>query len=229
MNYFLFLLGEIGIIVEIVGAGCLVFATYKTKQRLQGKSHTIDAADVIESTLDELKGQYKTELVGFCILLIGLILQFVGGLKISNSNLAVCFYDLAILHKFLLCFLIFILGNILIRKIYSFLRNNYVIKNAKNVPYQRAVALLGYLESFTYACAYYLGHYQFIVVWLGIKGIGRWSSNGPGSVVDLIVEIKDNELERRERKNAEINIYLIGNLLSIILAVMIAEIFKYLK
>ena len=32
-----------------------------------------------------------------------------------------------------------------------------VIKKAKNIPYQRAVAWLGYLESFTYAGAYYLG------------------------------------------------------------------------
>jgi len=130
------------------------------------------------------------------------------------------------LYGFLLGFAFLIIGNILIREFHSFLRTKYIIKDAKNVPYQGSVALLGYLESLVYSFAYYFGHYQFILVWLGIKAIGRWSSNGPGSVVDLIEEIKENEIEKRERKNAEINIYLIGNLLSIILAVIVAKIFR---
>lgn len=115
----------------------------------------------------------------------------------------------------------------MIRTFYSNLRNKYVFKNAKNVKYHRAVALLGYLESFSYACAYYLGHIEFIAVWLGVKAIGRWSPHGPESAVDHIEEIKNDKTEIRERKNAEINIYLIGNLLSIILAVFTAILFKF--
>ena len=50
----------------------------KTKN-LKNKSHTIDAADVMESTLIEVRGQYKKELMGFSLLAIGLIMQFFGG------------------------------------------------------------------------------------------------------------------------------------------------------
>ncbi len=143
------------------------------------------------------------------------------------------------LLRYLLGFALLIIGNILVRHFYSYLRNKYLIKGADNIPYQRAIALLGYLESFTYASAYYLGHPQFIAVWLGVKAIGRWSPNGPKSFVDLIkeLEICENDspeikekknMEIRERKNAEINLYLIGNLLSIILSVMVAKILKML-
>ena len=60
---------------------------YKTKQNLKGKSHTINAADVMESTINELRGQHKTEMIGFCILLFGLIMQFCGNFNIyANSN-----------------------------------------------------------------------------------------------------------------------------------------------
>ncbi len=104
------------------------------------------------------------------------------------------------LFRFSFCLLVLIIGNVVIRKVYSFLRNKYVIKNAKNIPYQRAAALLGYLESSAYTGAYYLGHYEFIAVWLGVKAIGRWSSNGPESVVDLIEEIEGNKIEIREKK-----------------------------
>lgn len=117
-------------------------------------------------------------------------------------------------------------GNILVRKIYSLLRKRYIIKDIKNVPYQRSVALLGYLESFSYAYAYYLGHPGFIAVWLGVKAIGRWSSNGPESIVDCFEEIKNNRFEVRERKNAEINIYLIGNLFSIFIGIIVGQIFQ---
>jgi len=85
MNYWL---GEIGIIVEIIGAGFFVFVAYRTKQKLEGKSHTIDAADVIESTLQELKGQYKTQLVGFFIIFFGLVMQFVGGCNATSKPLS---------------------------------------------------------------------------------------------------------------------------------------------
>ena len=84
MNYW----GGIGIFVEIIGAGFLVFAAYKTKQKLEGKSHTIDAGDVIESTLHELKGQYKTQLIGFFIIFLGLIMQLVSGCNAVSKPLS---------------------------------------------------------------------------------------------------------------------------------------------
>lgn len=78
--------GQTGIIVEIVGAAYLVYAAYKSKQILKNKSHTINAADVMESTLIEVRGQYEKELIGFSILVVGLIMQFIGGFLAFATN-----------------------------------------------------------------------------------------------------------------------------------------------
>lgn len=82
MNRILFWVGQIGIILEVIGAGYIVFAAYRSHMNLKNKSHSIDAADVMESTLDEVRGQYKKELIGFSILLIGLAMQFIGNFSI---------------------------------------------------------------------------------------------------------------------------------------------------
>jgi len=76
---YLFHIGQGGIILEILGAGYIVYAAYKSNKNLQGKSHTIDAADVMESTLIEVRNQYKKEIIGFALLVFGLIMQFIGG------------------------------------------------------------------------------------------------------------------------------------------------------
>lgn len=79
MESILFWVGQSGIALEVFGAGYIVYAAYKSNKNLKGKSHTIDAADVMESTLAEVRQQYKKELVGFALLSIGLIMQFFGG------------------------------------------------------------------------------------------------------------------------------------------------------
>ena len=82
MNCTLFWIGQIGIFLEVIGAGYIVFAAYKSHTNLKNKSHSIDAADLMESTLIEVRGQYKKELKGFSILLIGLAMQFIGNFSI---------------------------------------------------------------------------------------------------------------------------------------------------
>lgn len=79
MELCLFWVGQTGIILEIAGAAYIVFAAYKSKQVLKNKSHTKDAADVMESTLIEVRSQYEKELKGFSLLAVGLVMQFVGG------------------------------------------------------------------------------------------------------------------------------------------------------
>lgn len=79
MNCNLFWVGQTGIVFETIGAAYIVLAAYKSHKNLKNKSHTIDAADVMESTLIEVRGQYKKELMGFSLLVIGLIMQFLGG------------------------------------------------------------------------------------------------------------------------------------------------------
>ncbi len=129
----------------------------------------------------------------------------------------------------LLGVLIFIIGNFFIKEIFGYLRNKYVIIDAKiketgGTPlYFRAAAWLGVLETFVYALAICISQVGFIGLWLGVKSIGRWASGGPNSVVDHL-DLKEHQ--KRERKNAEINIYLIGNLLCVLLGVLVGIIWK---
>ena len=50
MNCTLFWVGQMGIIFEIIGAAYIVYAAYKSHINLKNKSHTIDAADVMDVT-----------------------------------------------------------------------------------------------------------------------------------------------------------------------------------
>lgn len=127
--------------------------------------------------------------------------------------------------------LVLIIGNIILKSRFIALRNKYIIKGAKVIGsageqapiYFRAADVLGFLESFAYAIAYCLGYVNFIGLWLGVKSIGRWQSGGPKSAVEYL-EISGEE--KRERQNAEINVYLIGNLLSVLLGVLVGIIWK---
>ncbi len=129
----------------------------------------------------------------------------------------------------LLGVLIFVIGNLFIKEIFGFLRNKYVIKGAKikesheKPPYFRAAGWLGILETFVYALAICISYASFIGLWLGVKSIGRWAPGGPESIVDHLDLSKH---EQRESKNAEINIYLIGNLLCVLLGVLVGIIWK---
>ncbi len=139
-----------------------------------------------------------------------------------------CFYYFLIIS---LGLLVLILGNFIIRSCFIGLRNKYIIKGARikdtgEIPsYYRASNLLGFLESLAYALVYCLGHVGFIGVWLGVKSIGRWTSGAPASAVEYF-DISDEQ--KRERMNAEVNIYLIGNLLSVFLGVTVGMIWKVL-
>ena len=59
MNSTLFWVGQSGIILEVIGAGYIVFAAYKSHRNLKDKFHTLDAADLMQSTADELKPQSR--------------------------------------------------------------------------------------------------------------------------------------------------------------------------
>ncbi len=108
---------------------------------------------------------------------------------------------------------------------FSFLRDLFKQKKDsqdKENDYQdkEVVRWLSFFESSAYAVAYYLGHPQFIVLWLTVRAIGRWAPKGPKSIVDCKEGI--SELEKVKRKKAEINLYLVGNLLTILFGVFTA-------
>lgn len=67
---------------------------------------------------------------------------------------------------------------------------------------------LGYLEILSYIIAWLLGYPMFIAIWLGIKVVGRWSEKTHSSTV---------------------NIFLIGNLLSVYAGFFGGMIFKWLR
>ncbi len=117
------------------------------------------------------------------------------------------------------------LGNLITRGIIKLLRKNANLDIEDKYKIRQS-NWLGVSESVIYALAYWAGYPQFIVAWLGIKALGRWSSNSPGSVVDTY-GIKDETL-KVEMKVAEVNTYHIGNLLSILTGVLVGVFLKWL-
>ncbi len=87
----LFWVGQIGIIFDVLGAGYIVIAAYQAYKYLEGKSHTIDAGGLIESTMLEVRGQYKKEVIGFSILAILI------SVKIERGKFGICFLSEKIL------------------------------------------------------------------------------------------------------------------------------------
>ena len=121
--------------------------------------------------------------------------------------------------------LFLILGNFITRSTIKILRRNanLDVSNKYNV---RQSNWLGVSESAAYLFAYWAGYPQFIIAWLSIKALGRWSSNAPKSLVDTY-GITDETL-KEEMKVAEVNIYHIGNLLSVFTGVSIGMFLKWL-
>jgi hypothetical protein len=79
MSYY-WIIGQAGIILEIIGAGTLVVSAWRASRKIL--KHKTDL-DHIQYAVDELiehtKGQFRTQSIGFVLLVIGLAMQFVGG------------------------------------------------------------------------------------------------------------------------------------------------------
>jgi len=76
----LWLVGQSGIVLEVIGAGTLVVSAYTSSKKIQ--THKTDL-DHIQYAVDELikdtKNQFRTQAIGFLLLVIGLAMQFIGG------------------------------------------------------------------------------------------------------------------------------------------------------
>jgi hypothetical protein len=83
MEYF-WVIGQVGIVFEIVGAGCIVRSAFRSRKAMRGLGQNVGYMDNSSNTVEELvsvvKKQYTTELIGFIILGLGLCLQFIGGM-----------------------------------------------------------------------------------------------------------------------------------------------------
>lgn len=115
----------------------------------------------------------------------------------------------------------------------SKLHEQYVVRGSKVFRLPKLADRLGECECLAYATSYYLGHAEFIGLWLGIKAIGRWTSNGPESIVDCMPELGDTKdvrirAEISGRKKAELNIYLLGCLFNVLLGGLVGFFLKML-
>ena len=75
----LWLIGQVGIALEIVGAGLIVYFAYAAKQKVSVLKTDMDhIQEAIDTVLEEVGSQFGKQIAGFFLLLSGLIMQFVG-------------------------------------------------------------------------------------------------------------------------------------------------------
>lgn len=75
----LWIVGELGILVEIVGAGLIVFFAYSAKRRVATlETHMDGIQQAVDTLIDEVRSQFRKQITGFLLLGLGLIMQLVG-------------------------------------------------------------------------------------------------------------------------------------------------------
>lgn len=77
---YLWWVGQFGILLEILGAVFIVIAAFKNRASVAKANGTWNGMAHISDLRDAIQGQAITELRGFVLLAIGLVLQLVGGL-----------------------------------------------------------------------------------------------------------------------------------------------------
>ena len=71
-------INETGIIIEVLGAVIIVAAAFRSRNAIKDIQHTF-GADLPVVLRDVIASQAFTELKGFGLLALGLVMQFVGG------------------------------------------------------------------------------------------------------------------------------------------------------
>lgn len=71
-------INETGIVLEIVGAALLVVAAFESRNKIKNIPDSWDA-ELAVRIRDTIAAQAITELKGFVLLAVGLVLQMVGG------------------------------------------------------------------------------------------------------------------------------------------------------
>lgn len=136
----------------------------------------------------------------------GYVLKYLREEAVMSNNFLIFLEGLAIS---------LLLGGIITKNLIHYLRK----KHGFQIAYDRSTGLLGYLERFAFTMAIYFNMSAFVGIWLGIKFIGRWSPEG------FHVENPDD----KKKAPAAINIFLIGNLVSLLFAALGAYIMKGFK
>lgn len=77
MDYYWYI-NQAGIILEVIGALLIVLSSFSTRKIIKDIPNSYDA-DLATILRDVISKQAFTELKGFGLLAIGLIMQFIGG------------------------------------------------------------------------------------------------------------------------------------------------------
>ena len=99
-------------------------------------------------------------------------------------------------------FVSLIIGQWVIYSLIMFFRKRYKFPPKR----METPMLLGSLERFIFTMSFILGQESFIAFWLGVKIISRWSPEG---------KVPEPNLQSDQKLDA-INLFLIGNLLSVV-------------
>jgi len=110
--------------------------------------------------------------------------------------------------RWLIFFLSVLLASLITKETILKIRKKLTPKNQHK---NNLVFYLGFLELLSYSVSFIIFKPEFIVFWLGIKSLNRWEVKRANA---------DNNWE-----NNDINIFLLGNLLSIIFSFIIGKIF----
>lgn len=72
--------GQLGIMLEIIGAALIVISAFQARSRIKDVSDTWDG-DLTVKIRDLIASQAYSQLIGFCLLALGLLGQFASGLS----------------------------------------------------------------------------------------------------------------------------------------------------
>lgn len=82
----LWIVGQAGIGLEILGAGLIVYFAYSAKQKVgrlkTGLDHIQEAVDTV---LEEVGSQFRKQIAGFLLFGLGLVMQFIGNFANVSS------------------------------------------------------------------------------------------------------------------------------------------------
>lgn len=72
-------MSQLGIVVEIAGAGYLVYCAFQSKCAVAGLKTNLDCIEhSVESLLREVQGNFNKQRFGFIFLVLGLLMQLAG-------------------------------------------------------------------------------------------------------------------------------------------------------
>lgn len=74
------IIGQLGIVLEIVGAGTLVISAFKASRKISKHKTDLDHIEfAVEELISDTKGQFRTQSIGFVLLVFGLLMQLYSG------------------------------------------------------------------------------------------------------------------------------------------------------